>query len=135
MTDQPSAKGTIYITDDDKFLLDMYAVKFTERGYKVETVFNGQEMIDKLVSGARPDACLVDIVMPGMDGFELLDQMKKRNLCQDSPIIILSNLGQKEDIERGLALGASGYIVKAHATPTEVVNKVEEIISARTKAS
>ncbi len=131
MTDQP-AKGKIFITDDDKFLLDMYAVKFTERGYTVETAFNGKEMLERLQSGAaKPDACLIDIVMPGMDGFELLAKLKEGNLVPGAPVIILSNLGQKEDIERGLSLGASGYIVKANATPTEVVNRLEEIINQK----
>ena len=124
-------KGYICITDDDKFLLDMYAVKFAERGYKVETAFNGKEMIEKLESGIKPDACLIDVVMPGMDGFELLENLKSRKLCDQAAVIILSNLGQKEDVDRGVSLGADGYIVKANATPTEVVNKVEEIIKAR----
>ncbi len=133
MTEQ-SKKGVVCITDDDKFLLDMYAVKFAEHGYQVFTAFNGKETIALLESGTKPDVCLVDVVMPGMDGFELLAQLKERNLCQGVPIIVLSNLGQKEDIERGIALGASGYIIKANATPTEVVNRVEEIISAHQKA-
>jgi len=121
-------KLSIFITDDDKFLLDMYAVKFTERGYQVETAFNGKEMLSKLEAGFKPDACLIDIVMPGMDGFELISRLKDGGYCQNVPVIILSNLGQKEDIERGLSLGASGYIVKANATPTEVVNRLEEIM-------
>lgn len=130
MTDQSKKKAFIFITDDDKFLLDMYAVKFAERGYAVETAFNGKEMLAKLEAGVKPDACLIDIVMPGMDGFELLSHLKENNHCQNVPVIILSNLGQKEDIERGISLGASGYIVKANATPTEVVNRLEEIMTA-----
>lgn len=136
MSDQSNTKGQVCIADDDKFLLDMYAVKFTERGYTVNTAFSGKEMIMLLESGIKPDVCLIDIVMPGMDGFELLGQLKERNLCQGVPVIVLSNLGQKEDIERGISLGASGYIVKANATPTEVVNRVEEIVGAnKAKAS
>lgn len=128
------SKGLICITDDDRFLLEMYAVKFVERGYTVDTTFSGQEMLDSLAGGAKPRACLIDIVMPNMDGFELLGKIKERNLCQGIPIIILSNLGQKEDIERGLSLGATSYIVKANATPTEVVDRVEEIISGAYQA-
>lgn len=130
MTDQSPKKANVFITDDDKFLLDMYAVKFSERGYGVETAFTGKEMISKLESGVKPDACLIDIVMPEMDGFELLGRLKESNFCQGVPVIILSNLGQREDIERGISLGASGYIIKANATPTEVVNRLEEIINA-----
>jgi DNA-binding response OmpR family regulator len=62
--------------------------------------------------------------MPGVDGFEVLAKLKKENIAKDSVIIILSNLGQKEDIERGLGLGAKDYIIKAHFTPSEVVDKI-----------
>ena len=124
-------KPQVCIVDDDKFLLDMYAIKFGERGYTVETAFNAAEVLQKFDQGMRPGVCLIDIIMPGMDGFELIKQLKERNLAKDTALIILSNLGQKEDIERGTALGASGYIIKANATPTEVVNKVEEILKTK----
>ena len=76
-----------------------------------------------------PDIILLDIVMPNIDGFEFLRIVGKENLKKASKIIVLSNLGQKEDIEKGLALGASDYIVKANSTPSEVVNKVKELLA------
>lgn len=121
----------ILIVDDDKFLLDMYAMKFGEHGYDIHTSFNGKEALAEIDKGFKPDICLVDIIMPGMDGFELVKEIKNRNICQDSALVILSNLGQKEDIEKGLELGVDGYIVKASATPTEVVEKVSEIASGK----
>jgi len=128
MTDK---KYSILIVDDDKFLSDMYSVKFTERGFAVETAPNGPSALEKIDAGLAPDICLVDIVMPEMDGFELVQHLTKRPSPNKRHIIILSNLGQKEDVEKGLSLGADGYIVKASATPTEVVDKVLEIIGAK----
>ncbi len=128
MTDK---KYSILIVDDDKFLSDMYSIKFNERGFAVETASNGPMALERLDAGLTPDICLVDIVMPEMDGFELVQQITKRPSSNKRHIIILSNLGQKEDVEKGLSLGADGYIVKASATPTEVVSKVLEIIGAK----
>lgn len=122
-------KYSIMIVDDDKFLVDMYSIKFVEKGFSVETASNGPEALQKIDSGLKPDIFLVDIVMPEMDGFELVQHIIQRQKEKRSSIIILSNLGQKEDVEKGLALGADGYIVKASATPSEVVEKVVEITS------
>lgn len=128
MTDK---KLSILIVDDDKFLSDMYSMKFSERGFVVETASDGQMALSKIGAGLTPDIFLVDIVMPEMDGFELVQQILKHPSPQKRHIIILSNLGQKEDVEKGLSLGADGYIVKASATPTEVVDKVLEIVGAK----
>lgn len=121
-------KQNILLVDDDKFLLDMYSTKFGEAGFSVTAVPSAQEAITALSGGLVPDICLLDIIMPTMDGFQLLEKMKKEKLCGDRAVcVILSNLGQQEDIDRGLALGADGYIVKASATPSEVVSKVSDI--------
>ena len=122
-------KYSILIVDDDKFLIDMYSVKFVEKGFTVETAMNGPEALQKMDGGLTPDIFLVDIVMPVMDGFELIQHIIQRQKEKRSAIIVLSNLGQKEDMEKGLALGADGYIVKASATPSEVVSKVIEIVT------
>ena len=109
----------------------MYAVKFRESGFEIEVARGGEEALAKIKSGYAPEAILLDIVMPGLDGFEMLRTMKKENLGAGSRVIILSNLGQKEDIARGLELGAKDYIVKAHFTPTEVVKKVEALLEIK----
>lgn len=120
----------VLIVDDDAFLLDMYALKFKESGFSVEVARNGEEAVSK-VKSASQDVILLDIVMPKMDGFDVLRVLKKDNLAPNSAIIILTNLGQKEDIERGLKLGANDYIVKAHFTPSEVVAKVKSVLDKR----
>ena len=128
MSNQPH----VFIVEDDRFLLDMYVMKFNERGFLVDTAFGGQEALDKLAKdNLKPDIVLLDIVMPGVNGFEVLEKIKKDNLIPGTTIVILSNLGQKEDIDRGVALGADGYIVKASATPTEVVNRVSKILEEK----
>ncbi len=120
-------KKTILIIDDDKFLLDMYSIKFNESGFSVEMASGGPDALRKLEEGLDPDIFLVDIVMPAMDGFELMQDLAEKFKTKNKVLIFLSNLGQKEDVERGLGIGADGYIVKASTTPTEVVNKVLEI--------
>ncbi|MEK7582122.1 MAG: response regulator [Patescibacteria group bacterium] len=121
-------KYKILIIDDDSFLIDMYALKFSESNFDVETALGSDLALDKLNNGLNPDIILVDIVMPKMDGFELLEKINKSNLAQNARKIILSNRGQKSDIERGKELGAAGYIVKASATPSEVITQVREIL-------
>jgi len=134
MTEQKTTKGAILIVDDDKFLLDMYALKFGECGYAVDTAFNASDTLEKISGGYVPDIILLDLVMPGMGGFELIEELKNKKLLPAvTTLIILSNRGQKEDIDRGVSLGADGYIVKASATPSEVVSKVEEIKSDKGK--
>jgi two-component system, OmpR family, alkaline phosphatase synthesis response regulator PhoP len=125
----PTSKSKILIVDDDKFLLDMYSLKFTQEGFDPEIAFSGPEAIQKIESGSKPDICLVDIIMPQMNGFELIGELRKRNVC--NTLIILSNLGQKEDIEKGLQAGADGYIIKASATPSEVVTRVKDIVKSK----
>jgi len=118
----------IYLVDDDRFLLDMYAVKFRGAGHEV-TAFQGGEMaLEALRKGEAPDALLLDIVMPGIDGFEVLEIIKKENLAQGTKIIVLSNQGAESDLERAKSLGAAGYIIKASAIPSEVYSETIRII-------
>ena len=120
-------KKTVHIIDDDQFLLDMYAIKFRESGYEVKTSARGSDALEEFGNGESPDVLLLDIVMPNLDGFQILEQIREKKLIPNTLIIILSNLGQNEDIEKGMSYGVQGYIVKASATPSEVVAKVDEI--------
>ena len=119
----------IYIVDDDNFLLDMYVLKFTQGGFDVYTSLGSVDALARLRGGFTPDILLLDIMMPEMDGFELLEKIKEENLAKGTIKIILSNRGQQADILQGESLGVAGYIVKATSTPTEVINKVTEIIN------
>ncbi len=119
----------ILIVDDDTFLLDMYSLKFVKSNFDVSTALGSEIALEKLRQGFEPDIVLLDIMMPAMDGFELLEIIRKENLAQNSVFIFLSNRGQKSDIDRAKELGASGYIVKASSTPGEVIEKVVEIVA------
>lgn len=120
---------TILIIDDDKFLLDMYVVKFKEKEYQVNAALGSIEALDLLEGGLKPAVILLDLVMPAMDGFELLQKIKTDKLAPDAKCVILSNLGQDADKEKGKALGADGYVVKASATPSEVVDYVSDLLA------
>lgn len=121
-------KRTILIVDDDTFLLDMYSLKFLESDFDVSTATSCSDALAKLATGYRPEVLLVDVVMPGMDGIQFLQAIKEKGITDIPHIVMLSNLGQKEDIERGISNGAQDYIVKANFTPSEVVGKVKAIL-------
>ena len=120
-------KRNILIVDDDKFLLDMYALKFSEQGFQVLTALSSEDALD-LLKENKTDVILLDIVMPGMDGFEFLKKVKEEHIAEGSLIIVLSNLGQESDIDRAQQIGADGYVVKASATPGEIVKRVIEYL-------
>lgn len=124
-------KKKILIVDDDTFLLDMYAFKFSQNNFEVFTAPGGLEVLEKLKEGLHPNIILMDIIMPEMDGFEMLEKINEGNLSPDSVKIILSNKSEQSDVERGNKLGASGYIVKANSTPAEVIDQVATILSKK----
>lgn len=117
----------IFIIEDDKFLRDLMSEKLSSQGFEVFGAINGEEGIKK-IQEIKPDLLLLDLILPGIDGFEVLSQIKKIPEISKLPVIILSNLGQKEDIERGLNLGAIDYLIKAHFTPKEIIEKVKSIL-------
>lgn len=131
--EKASDKTKIVIIDDDKFLLDMYTMKFGDSGFEVNAFSSAEEALEKIAGGLKAEICVVDVIMPSMDGFTFVEELGKRKLRDGLSVIVLSNLGQKEDVERGLAVGADGYIIKASATPSEVVNKVKDIVKNKSK--
>ena len=131
MNEEEKKKDLILLVDDDKFLLDMYSTKFLESGKDIEVFLRGQDALKRLREGLEASVILVDIVMPDLDGFDLLKTIKKEKLGGDTAIIMLTNQGEQSDIERAKKLGADGYIVKASAIPSEVLEKIDEIIKNR----
>lgn len=131
MTEENKSGKKVLIIDDDNFLLDMYALKFSQNGYQVDTALGSTQAIDKLKGGANPDVIVTDLLMPIMDGFELLEKIHSEKLAPSAKKIILSNLSQESDVERGRSIGIDGYIVKASSTPSEVLDKVNKIIDQK----
>ncbi|MEK7541774.1 MAG: response regulator [Patescibacteria group bacterium] len=115
----------ILLIDDDPFIVDMYVLKFKEERFAIEVARDGKEGLKK-AKEFGPDLILLDIVMPGTDGFQTLETLRKEGTR--SKIILLTNLGQKEDVERGMRLGADDYVIKAHFTPSEVVAKARAVL-------
>lgn len=116
------------LVDDDKFLLEMYRKKFVEAGVDVDVALGSAEVLSKLRAGAKPDILVLDIIMPGMDGTETLEAVRKEKLIPDSIVIMLTNESDREKIDKAKSLGISGYIVKSTTIPSEVVQEVLKIV-------
>ena len=121
----------ILIVDDDKFILDLYVIKFSGAGYEVKTAESTDTGLKLIRAGYVPDVIMSDIVMPGMDGFELLAAIRKEKLAPSALMIMLTNQGTSDDISRAKKLNVDGYIVKATTIPSEVLAEVERIISSK----
>ena len=122
----------IYLTDDDRFLLDMYAVKFKAAGHDVTAFNSGTAVLEALRSKPAPDALLLDVVMPEIDGFQVLETIRSEKLAPSMKIIILTNQGQESDLEKAKTLGSDGYIIKASAIPSEVYAETMKIVEDAT---
>ena len=122
----------VYLADDDRFLLDLYAVKFKNAGHEVTVFGSGEDLLAALRKGDAPvpDAILLDLIMPGIGGFGALETIRKEQLAQGSKIIILSNQGQDSDIEKAKQFAVDGYIIKASAIPSEVLAETLRTIEA-----
>ena len=115
------------IVEDDGFLMKMCEEKREMEGFKVVAAVDGEKAL-RMVKKEEPDLILLDLLLPKKDGFEVLAELKKDQAVKDIPVVVLSNLGQKEDINRCLALGAKDYLIKAHFVPGEVVAKIKQFL-------
>jgi DNA-binding response OmpR family regulator len=117
----------ILVAEDDKFLVNAYRVKLTKAGYEVQVALDGQQAMDALKT-FKADLILLDLMMPVKDGFAVLEEVAKDPALKAIPIIIASNLGQKEDIDRGMSLGAKDYVVKSDLSLDTLIKKIQTII-------
>lgn len=124
----PKGKKILFV-DDDKFLLDMYAMKFGKAGYEVRAADSTNAALKILRDGWVPDIILTDIVMPEMDGLEFVNAARKEKLAPNAAVVMLSNQGASEDLERAKELNVTSYIVKATTIPSDVLKEVERIFS------
>jgi len=120
---------TILLVEDDQILIRMYTRKFEKEGFKVLAAFDGQTGVDLLGSASpKPNIIILDVMLPKLDGFQILEKVKADPATKDIPVILLTNLGGAvEDRERGQKLGAADYLVKSDMTPAQIVEKVKTI--------
>lgn len=120
-------KKKVLIVEDDNFVAEVYSTKLLEMGHEVKIAQNGEEGLS-LIEKERPDLILLDIIMPVMGGIEMLEELKKNPARKDIPVILLTNVGEKESIQKVRALGVHDYLIKSHFTPAEVIEKMEGIL-------
>lgn len=117
----------VFLVEDDKFLRNIIGQKLTQAGFRVEEACDGKEALKKLET-LTPKIILLDLLLPEIDGFTVLKQMKENKELSKIPVLVLSNLGQDEDMQRAKTLGAKDYMVKAYFTPSEIVDRVQKIL-------
>jgi len=118
---------TILLVEDDPFVVDIYSTKLESAGFSVEVAEDGEEALRKLKE-KKPNLMILDIVLPNIDGWELLKMIRTEMGMEDLKVVVLSNLTQKEEVQKGSALGVIRHFVKANFTPSEVVEEIKKII-------
>jgi two-component system phosphate regulon response regulator PhoB/two-component system alkaline phosphatase synthesis response regulator PhoP len=119
----------ILVAEDDRFLANAYRVKLTKAGFNVTIASDGAETVE-LLRKSIPDVLILDLVMPKKDGFTVLAEVKKDPVLSKVPVIVASNLGQKEDIDKAKSLGANDYIVKTDMSLNDIIEKIKKIAGA-----
>ncbi len=123
-------KINVLLVEDDSFLANIYKTKFEMEGFKISISENGEIALAD-VKKKKPAIILLDILLPKLDGFAVLSKLKEDKDTKDIPVILLTNLGQKDDVQKGLDMGAVDYLIKAHFKPSEVVDKVKKVLSLK----
>ena len=130
MTDNNSHNQTILVIEDDKFLGDVLVERLSKEKFNIKISIDGNDAM-KQIETLKPDLILLDLLLPGIDGFEILGKIKNDAELSKIPVIVLSNFGQQEDIDRAKSLGAREYLIKAYSTPSEITKKIEEVLNIK----
>lgn len=120
-------KEKILIIEDDKFFRDLISKKLDAGGFDVAKAVDGKEAFEYLRDNI-PSLIILDLILPGMDGYEVLSVLKKNEKWSQIPVVVLSNLGQREEIDRAMSLGADEYMVKVNYVPDEIIERVQSVI-------
>ena len=123
----------ILIIDDDTFILNLYIAKFQKTNQEIVTARSGEEALTQLRNGYVPDAVMIDIVLPDMNGLDLLNQIRSEKLAPDAVYMMVTNQNSDDETARAKSLGVAGYIIKANSTPSEVVSKVMSLAKQKVK--
>lgn len=117
----------VLIVEDDEMIINMYKIRLEEEGFEVNSTDRGSEAIN-MAKKDKPDIILLDVILPEVDGFNVLQSLKKDQKTKNIPVMLLTNLGQESDQEKGKKMGAVDYFVKAQHTPVEVLNRIKELL-------
>ncbi|MCK5027307.1 MAG: response regulator [Candidatus Pacebacteria bacterium] len=126
----PTQKGgqrKVLVVEDDKFLRELFVRKMFNEGFDVESAIDAEQVFE-ILANKKPEVILLDLILPGVDGFEILSQIKKDDNLKDIPVMVISNLGQKEDIDKAMALGAVDFLIKANYTLDEIISRVLTVL-------
>jgi len=119
---------TILLVEDDPFVVDIYTTKFKEAGFNIDVAENGEEALRKLKE-KKPDLLILDIVLPNIDGWELLGKIRSDLGLEDLRVVVLSNLSKKSEVDKSVEFGVIKYFIKAHYTPSEIVEEIKKILA------
>lgn len=119
------AKRKILIVEDDQFLVKIYQTKLEKEGFEINIALDGEEGLQK-TTGFKPDLILLDLILPKMNGFEVLKKLKENPATKNIPVIVLSNLGQESDVKQGMELGAVDYLIKSDHSISEIIEKIKK---------
>jgi two-component system, OmpR family, alkaline phosphatase synthesis response regulator PhoP len=122
-----SSKKKVLLVEDDNMISSMYKIKLETEGFAVLTAEDGVIALE-LIKKDRPDIIMLDIILPRLDGFSVLEEVRKDKDLKDLPVVLLTNLGTEEDKAKGKKMGATDYLVKADLTPGQISDKIKEIL-------
>ncbi|HEY4518289.1 MAG TPA: response regulator [Candidatus Paceibacterota bacterium] len=123
-----SGKRLVFVVEDDEFMRGLEVKSLETAGFNISTASDGKKALALLLKGPKPDLIILDLLLPDMSGFDVLAQIKQDPLSSSIPILVLSNLGQEEEIDRAMKLGAASYLIKANCTFSTIIAKVQEIV-------
>ena len=124
---QKGGQRKVLVVEDDKFLRELFVRKMFNEGFDVESAIDAEQVFEVL-KNKKPEIILLDLILPGVDGFEILGRIKKDDNLKDIPVMVISNLGQKEDIDRAMELGAADFLIKANYTLDEIITRVLTVL-------
>lgn len=120
----------VFVVEDDKFMRNLLINKLQKEGFQTEGIPSGEEALE-LIKTKTPDLILLDLILPNMDGFEVIQYLKSDPRLSNIPVLILSNLGEKKDIEKAEEIGVAGFLIKANFTPSEIIKKIHDLLNKK----
>ena len=127
MDKEEKKEKKIVLVEDDSLMSSILAAHLIKEGFNIISVTEGAQAFER-IQAEQPSIVLLDIVLPGVGGFDILAKLKQDESTKSIPVLILSNLGSKEEIQRGIDLGAEDYLVKANSMVEEITGKIQKIL-------